>query len=162
MIEVKVPNIGDFKDVEVIELLVKVGDTVKVDQSLATVESDKASMEIPSTHAGVIKELKIKVGDKVNEGSPLMVVEEAAGAAAPDAGWPGATAAPCGAAPPCGVTAPGGSAAEGCSASVAVPPGGVSLMVGAVGRRSDSIFSLSRSRPARYSAPTKPSSRLDR
>ena len=52
-VEVKVPNIGDFKDVEVIELLVKAGDTIKVDQSLITVESDKASMEIPSTHAGV-------------------------------------------------------------------------------------------------------------
>ena len=80
--EVKVPNIGDFKDVEVIELIVKVGDTIKVDQSVATVESDKASMEIPSTHAGVVKELKIKVGDKVNEGSLLMIIDEAPGAAA--------------------------------------------------------------------------------
>ena len=80
--DVKVPNIGDFKEVEVIELMVKVGDTIKVDQSLITVESDKASMEIPSTHAGVVKELKIKVGDKVAEGSILLVVEEGAGAAA--------------------------------------------------------------------------------
>jgi pyruvate/2-oxoglutarate dehydrogenase complex dihydrolipoamide acyltransferase (E2) component len=69
MIEVKVPDIGDFKEVEVIEVLVKVGDTIKVDQSLVTVESDKASMEIPSSHAGVVKELKIKLGDKVSEGS---------------------------------------------------------------------------------------------
>ena len=81
-IEVKVPNIGDFKDVEVIELMVKPGDTIKVDQSIATVESDKASMEIPSSHAGVVKQLLIKVGDKVNEGSPMLVIEEAAGAAA--------------------------------------------------------------------------------
>jgi dihydrolipoamide dehydrogenase len=83
-VEVKVPNIGDFKEVEIIELMVKPGDTIKVDQSLVTVESDKASMEIPSTHAGVVKELKVKVGDKVGEGSLLLIVDEAgAGAAAP-------------------------------------------------------------------------------
>lgn len=84
-VEVKVPNIGDFKDVEVIELLVKPGDTIKVDQSLVTVESDKASMEIPSTHAGTVKEVKVKVGDKVNEGSLLLMLEEGAGASAPAA-----------------------------------------------------------------------------
>ncbi|SHG41816.1 dihydrolipoyl dehydrogenase [Massilia sp. CF038] len=84
-IDVKVPNIGDFKEVEVIELMVKVGDTIKADQSLITVESDKASMEIPSSHAGVVKELKVKVGDKVAEGSPLLVLEEGAGASAPAA-----------------------------------------------------------------------------
>jgi dihydrolipoamide dehydrogenase len=82
-IEVKVPDIGDFKDVVVIELLVKPGDTVKAEQSLITVESDKASMEIPSSHAGVVKELKLKVGDKVNEGSVVLLLEAAAGAAAP-------------------------------------------------------------------------------
>jgi dihydrolipoamide dehydrogenase len=75
MIEVKVPDIGDFKEVEIIEVLVKIGDTIKVDQSLITVESDKASMEIPSSHAGVVKELKIKVGDKVAEGSMLLTLE---------------------------------------------------------------------------------------
>ena len=63
-----VPDIGDFKEVEVIELMVKVGDSIKVDQSLLTVESDKASMEIPSSHAGIVKELKVKVGDKVAKG----------------------------------------------------------------------------------------------
>jgi dihydrolipoamide dehydrogenase len=86
LIEVKVPDIGDFKDVAVIELLVKEGDAVKVEQGLVTVESDKASMEIPSSHAGVVKELKIKLGDKVNEGSVLMVLEgegQAAAKAAP-------------------------------------------------------------------------------
>ena len=72
LVEVKVPDIGDFKDVEVIELLVKVGDTIKVDQSLVTVESDKASMEIPSSHAGVVKEVLVKVGDTVNQGTPRM------------------------------------------------------------------------------------------
>jgi dihydrolipoamide dehydrogenase len=82
--EVKVPDIGDFKEVEVIELLVKPGDTIKVDQSLITVESDKASMEIPSDQAGVVKELKIKLGDKVAKGSVVLTIEaEAAGAAAP-------------------------------------------------------------------------------
>src|SRR4051812_44406699 len=79
-VEVKVPNIGDFKEGEIIELMVKPGDTIKVDQSLVTVESDKASMEIPSTHAGVIKELKVKVGDKVGEGSLLLMVDESGAA----------------------------------------------------------------------------------
>lgn len=88
-VEVKVPNIGDFKDVEIIELMVKPGDTIKVDQSLVTVESDKASMEIPSTHAGVVQELKVKVGDKVNEGSLLLMLDESgAGASAPAAAAP--------------------------------------------------------------------------
>ena len=68
LIEVKVPDIGDFKDVAVIEVLVKPGDAVKAEQSLITVESDKASMEIPSSHAGVVKELKVKLGDKVKRG----------------------------------------------------------------------------------------------
>jgi dihydrolipoamide dehydrogenase len=80
--EVRVPDIGDFKDVAVIEVLVKPGDTVKVEQSLVTVESDKASMEIPSTHAGVVKELKVKVGDRVAESSVLLTVEAAAGSPA--------------------------------------------------------------------------------
>ena len=81
IVEVKVPDIGDFKEVEVIELMVKPGDTIKVDQSLVTVESDKASMEIPSSHAGVVKEIKINVGDKVAEGSLVLLLEEAGGAA---------------------------------------------------------------------------------
>jgi dihydrolipoamide dehydrogenase len=95
LIEVKVPDIGDFKEVEVIELLVKPGDTIKVDQSLVTVESDKASMEIPSSHAGVVKELKVKMGDKVSEGSLLLLLEAAEGAAAPSpAPAPAAAPAP--------------------------------------------------------------------
>ncbi len=83
IVEVKVPDIGDFKEVEIIELLVKPGDAVKVDQSLITVESDKASMEIPSSHAGVVKELKVKIGDKVAEGALVLVLEEGAAASAP-------------------------------------------------------------------------------
>ncbi|MGM9513649.1 dihydrolipoyl dehydrogenase [Roseateles sp. DB2] len=89
LLEVKVPDIGDFKDVAIIELLVKAGDTVKVDQSLLTVESDKASMEIPSTHAGVVKELKVSLGDKVNQGTVILMLDSEA-AAAPAA--PAATA----------------------------------------------------------------------
>jgi dihydrolipoamide dehydrogenase len=100
LVEVKVPDIGDFKDVEVIEMLVKPGDTVTVDQSLVTVESDKASLEIPSSHAGVVKELKVKLGDKVSEGSLLLMLEEeggkeeAAPAQSPQAAAPAPQAAP--------------------------------------------------------------------
>jgi pyruvate dehydrogenase E2 component (dihydrolipoamide acetyltransferase) len=96
LVEVKVPDIGDFKDVAVIELLVKPGDAVKVDQSLLTVESDKASMEIPSSHAGVVKELKVAVGDTVNEGSLVLLLEAADGAAAsaPEAAPAAAPAVP--------------------------------------------------------------------
>jgi len=84
-VQVHVPDIGDFKDVTVIEVMVKVGDTVKVEQSLITVESDKASMEIPSSAAGVVRELKVKLGDKVNIGDLLAVLDGVApaGAAAP-------------------------------------------------------------------------------
>jgi pyruvate dehydrogenase E2 component (dihydrolipoamide acetyltransferase) len=83
MKEIAVPDIGDFKDVEVIEILVKPGDTVAAEQSLITVESDKASMEIPSPGAGVVKELKLKVGDKVSQGSAILLLEEAGAPAAP-------------------------------------------------------------------------------
>ena len=83
LVEVKVPDIGDFKDVAVIELLVQPGDAVKVDQSLVTVESDKASMEIPSSHAGVVRELKVAVGDVVNQGSLVLMLEAADSATAP-------------------------------------------------------------------------------
>ncbi|WP_343293644.1 dihydrolipoyllysine-residue acetyltransferase [Vandammella animalimorsus] len=77
-VEVRVPDIGDFKDVAVIEVFVQPGDTVKVEQSLITVESDKASMEIPSSHAGVVKEMKVKLGDKLNMGDVIAVLEAAA------------------------------------------------------------------------------------
>jgi len=92
-VEVRVPDIGDFKDVAVIELLVKIGDTIKVEQSLFTVESDKASMEIPSPAAGVLKELKVKIGDTVNIGDLVAILEGAAAVAAPAAA-PVAAAAP--------------------------------------------------------------------
>jgi len=77
MREVSVPDIGDFKDVEVIEVLVKAGDRIAVEQSLITVESDKATMEIPAPGAGTVRELRVKVGDKVSQGTPILVLDEA-------------------------------------------------------------------------------------
>ena len=109
LVEVKVPDIGDFDEVAVIELLVKVGDTVKAEQSLITVESDKASMEIPSSTAGVVKELRVKLGDKVKEGSVVLLVEASgAVAASPSAPATAPAAAPVAAAP---ATAPAAVAA---------------------------------------------------
>ncbi|MGB3068069.1 MAG: dihydrolipoyl dehydrogenase [Ottowia sp.] len=84
-IQIKVPDIGDFKEVAIIELLVQPGDTVKQEQSLMTVESDKASMEIPSSHAGVVKSLAVKLGDKVSEGTVILTLEAADAAASPAA-----------------------------------------------------------------------------
>ena len=77
-IEVKVPDIGDFTDIPVIEIFVKPGDSVKAEDSLVTLESDKATMDVPSPAAGTIKEIKVKLGDKVSEGSPIVVVETGA------------------------------------------------------------------------------------
>jgi len=115
MVEVKVPNIGDFKDVEVIEVLVRSGDRVKPEQSLITLESDKASMEIPSPMGGVVRELKVKVGDKVSEASPILVLEPSDDSAAspkPAGTAPAAAAAP--------ATAP--APAKAAAAPAAVPP----------------------------------------
>ena len=99
-LEIKVPDIGDFSEVTVIELMVKAGDTVAVDQSLITVESDKASMEIPSSHPGVVKSLVVKLGDKVAEGSVVLVMEVAgAASAAPVAATVPSTSAAVSAAP---------------------------------------------------------------
>ncbi len=127
-IEIKVPDIGDFKEVEVIELLVKPGDTVKAEQSLITVESDKASMEIPSSHAGVVKELKIKLGDKVAMGSLILMLEASEGAAAPAAAAlaPAASApaapAPAAAPPAAVASAPAPVPAAPASAPAAAAP----------------------------------------
>ena len=97
-VEVKVPDIGDFKDVPVIEVFVKVGDTVQQEDALCSLESDKATMDVPSSAAGVVKEVRVKVGDKVSEGSVVVVLEGAAGAVAAVAAAP-AAAAPAPAAP---------------------------------------------------------------
>jgi pyruvate dehydrogenase E2 component (dihydrolipoamide acetyltransferase) len=123
LVEVQVPDIGDFDEVTVIELMVKVGDTVKAEQSLITVESDKASMEIPSSTAGVVKEMRVALGDKVKQGSIVLVVE-AAGAAAPPA-----NPAPAAAAAPAAAPAPTPSAAP----AVAVAAGPVEVRVPDIG-----------------------------
>src|ERR1700681_1184095 len=122
-IEVKVPDIGDFKDVPVIEVLVKPGDTVKAEDSLVTLESEKATMDVPSPSAGVIKEVKVKLGDKVSEGNVIVVLEasDARGSAAP-AQPAAATAAPV-LAPPQSPPASGSPDSKAASASaVAAPP----------------------------------------
>jgi pyruvate dehydrogenase E2 component (dihydrolipoamide acetyltransferase) len=101
--EVLVPDIGDFKDVDVIEVLVKPGDRVEKESSLVSLESDKATMEIPSPSAGTVRELRVKVGDKVSEGSLILMLEEAGeGAAAA----PPAAAKPLAASPPEAAVAP--------------------------------------------------------
>ena len=119
LVEVQVPDIGDFDEVTVIELMVKVGDTVKVEQSLITVESDKASMEIPSSAAGVVKELRIKMGDKVKQGSVVMVVE-ATGSAQAATPAPAPTAATPAASAPQSVAAPAAPAAPVLASNTAV------------------------------------------
>jgi pyruvate dehydrogenase E2 component (dihydrolipoamide acetyltransferase) len=120
-IDVKVPDIGDFKDVAVIEVLVKPGDTVKVEQSLITVESDKASMEIPSSAAGVVKELKVKIGDKVNIGDLVAVLEGQGGAAAPAPSPAAPAPAPTAAASP-SAPASAPAASERVVPTAALPP----------------------------------------
>jgi pyruvate dehydrogenase E2 component (dihydrolipoamide acetyltransferase) len=127
MVEVKVPDIGDFEEVGVIEVLVKVGDRIKVEQSLVTVESDKASMEIPSSSAGVVKEIKVAVGDKVNEGSLLVIVEsDETAAPAPAAAAP----APAAAAP---VPAPAAPVQAAPAAAPAQSSGPVTIVVPDIG-----------------------------
>src|SRR5574338_575787 len=93
LVEVKVPDIGDFKDVPVIEVLVGPGDRVKPEDSLVTLESDKATMEVPSPSGGVVKEVRVKVGDKVSEGSAVVVLESADGERAAPVAEPAARAA---------------------------------------------------------------------
>ena len=112
-IEIQVPDIGDFDEVTVIELMVKAGDTVRAEQSLITVESDKASMEIPSSAAGVVKEIKVALGDKVKQGSLVLMLEVAGDAAAPAAPAAAPAAAP--------VSAPAPAAAPAAPAPVAAP-----------------------------------------
>ena len=112
-IEIQVPDIGDFDEVTVIELMVKAGDTVRAEQSLITVESDKASMEIPSSAAGVVKEIKVALGDKVKQGSLVLMLEVAGDAAPPAAPAASAAAAP--------ASAPTPAAAPVAPAPVAAP-----------------------------------------
>jgi pyruvate dehydrogenase E2 component (dihydrolipoamide acetyltransferase) len=116
-IELTVPDIGDVSDAAVIELLVKAGDTIKPEQSLITIESDKASMEVPSAHGGVIKELKVKLGDKVSMGSLVAILEVADGAAV---ATPAAAAAPAPVAEPAPAPAPAVLAAPVAAAAAPV------------------------------------------
>jgi dihydrolipoamide dehydrogenase len=111
VVEVKVPDIGDFKDVPVIEVLVKVGDTVKAEDSLITLESDKATMDVPSPVSGVVTELKIKVGDKVAEGTLVALVKIGAGATAAAPAAVPAAVAPAAVPPPPTIAAPVAAAA---------------------------------------------------
>ena len=95
IIEIKVPDIGDYKDVPVVEVLVKPGDKVEKEQSIVVLESDKATMDVPSSHAGVVREVKVKVGDNLSEGSVVIVLDGvSSGASAPAAPAPAASAAP--------------------------------------------------------------------
>ncbi len=126
LIDIKVPDIGDFKEVAVIEVLVKPGDTVQAEQSLITVESDKASMEIPSSAAGVVKELKVAIGDKVGEGSVVLSLETAA-AAVPAAPPPAvARPAPVQAVAPSAASYAGGADSECDMLVLGAGPGGYS------------------------------------
>lgn len=119
VVDIQVPDIGDFDEVTVIELLVKPGDTVKAEQSLITVESDKASMEIPSSHAGVVKELRVKLDDKVKQGSVVLTLEVAGAAAAAPA--PAAAAKPAAAPAAPAATAPAPAAAPAAAPSASGP-----------------------------------------
>jgi pyruvate dehydrogenase E2 component (dihydrolipoamide acetyltransferase) len=131
-----VPDIGDYHDVPVIDVCVKVGDTVKVDDALVTLESDKATMDVPSSVAGVVREIRVKLGDKVSEGAVVVVVDSGGGSAV-------VAAVPAAAAPVAPV------AAEPVVASVPVPavpaaPPGVGLAPGARTHASPSVRLLAR------------------
>src|ERR1700681_1766260 len=127
-VEVKVPDIGDFKDVPVIEVLVKAGDTVKAEDSLVTLESDKATMDVPSPSAGIVKDVKVKLGDKVSEGSVIVTLDtEAANggkAASPAQAAAAPGAAPASAPGPASASAPaaGSASAAASSPSPSAPP----------------------------------------
>jgi pyruvate dehydrogenase E2 component (dihydrolipoamide acetyltransferase) len=115
--QVLVPDIGDYKDVSIIEVMVKAGDTIKAEDNLVTLETDKAAMEVPSPYAGVIKEIKVKIGDKVSQGSLILLLESSAAADVPPAGEPAAAVA---------TSAPAVAAAPA-AAPVAAKPAAVAL-----------------------------------
>lgn len=125
-IEIKVPDIGDFDGVEIIEVLVKAGDTVAAEQSIITVESDKASMEIPCPQAGVVKEMKVKIGDKVKEGTLMLILEPAEGGSAAAAPAPKAEEAPKAEAPKVEAAKPSAPAVASAPVATAAPAAPVS------------------------------------
>ena len=126
--EAHVPDIGDFEGIPVIEILVAVGDTVAKDQGLVTLESDKATMEVPSPFAGVVREIKVKLGDNLSQGSLVALIEAADGAAAPapapvaEAPKPAAAPAPAPSAPPAAAPAPAPVAATAHPMGAGLPP----------------------------------------
>jgi pyruvate dehydrogenase E2 component (dihydrolipoamide acetyltransferase) len=138
MVEVKVPDIGDFSDVPVIDLFVKVGDSIKVDDAIATLESDKATMDVPSTAAGVVKEVLVQLGSRVSEGSLLIRVETGSGAPAPA---PRAAAPAPAAAAPTPAAAPVATPAAVSSAAAALAP---ALPIGAKVHASPSVRAYAR------------------
>ena len=141
--EIQVPDIGDFDSVGVIEVLVNVGDTIKVEQSLITVESDKASMEIPSSHGGVLKELRVKLGDQVAQGAIIAVIETADAATAPAAApasapaaetaAPSAAAAPVAGTKPAETTAAPAPAAPAAAAAAAAAANSMNIVIPDIG-----------------------------
>ena len=137
-IEVKVPDIGDFKDVPVIEVFVKPGDAVKAEDSLVTLESDKATMDVPAPAAGTVKELKVKLGDKVSEGSAILTLDTADGGAKPtpaanQASAPGAGAAPSAGAAQAARQAPPSKAPPAAGSAAPAPTGTVEVKVPDIG-----------------------------
>jgi pyruvate dehydrogenase E2 component (dihydrolipoamide acetyltransferase) len=155
MIEVKVPDIGDFKDIPVIEVLVKPGDTVKAEDPLVTLESDKATMDVPAPSAGVVKEVKLKVGDKVSEGSLVLLLDAAGVAAAAPAAQPGpasapAAAVPATAAPPASAPAvtPPAPAPAAAAAPSATAPAAVSVTAPVAGPIDDGAFVAAHASPS--------------
>ena len=122
-IEIKVPDIGDFSDIPVIDILVKPGDAVKKEDSLVTLESDKATMEVPSSHAGTVKELRVKMGDKVSQGTTILVLEVAGAGDAPKpaapAAAPAAPAPAAAASPPAAAVAPGQTVRQALTSTLA-------------------------------------------
>jgi pyruvate dehydrogenase E2 component (dihydrolipoamide acetyltransferase) len=134
-VEVKVPDIGDFTDVPVIDVFVKVGDTVKVDDALVTLESDKATMDVPSSAAGVVKEVRVKLGDRISEGSVVVVVETSGGAVA---------AAPQAAAPAPAATAPPAPAPAAKAPAAAAAPVAAALPLGSKAHASPSVRAYAR------------------
>jgi pyruvate dehydrogenase E2 component (dihydrolipoamide acetyltransferase) len=134
-VEVTVPDIGDYSDVPVIDICVKVGDTVKVDDALVTLESDKATMDVPSSAAGVVKEIKVKLGDKISAGAVVVVLDSAGGAST-------AVAAAASATPP--ASAPAAAAAAGAPSLTAAAPPVAGLALGARTHASPSVRLLAR------------------
>ncbi|MDX2220107.1 MAG: dihydrolipoyllysine-residue acetyltransferase [Burkholderiales bacterium] len=151
LVEVKVPDIGDFNEVEIIEVYVKPGDTIKKEDSLIALESDKATMEVPSSHGGVVKELKVKVGDKVGEGAVVLLLETAAGEAPQPAVASSPAPAPTPAAPPpaappvpSAAPAPAKPAPATTQAAPAIAPSSQRDASGALPHASPSVRALAR------------------